>query len=569
MRIAAVIVLCSLSLAACGGSSGAEDASLPDGGLAQDAAPDGTPLQRPIGFEVPHYDYTFDLATRQARSVVSLDVTTGGNCVSLPFLPTAAHDVALGGAPADPVTVADGQLTACSPGQGFAAGETITLDAAFEVPQQVLGSSQIGFSARWDLEGNRFYYLLSWFEGCDRFGPCDPRPGTFATYRFTVTHPAGLRVFCPGVVTAGATTTFCDFPHAGGPTYSTFAIAASASWEEHDLGTFGGVHLLLYDEPQSGIAAKLDPVRLGGFLSWMQTTFGPYPFGAELRYVIGATYWWGFEHPGNIVLSNSLGAPSVAYADDLHHCAMHETAHMWAGDQVTLAATRDFAWKEALTEYLTFVYEDETIGAVASQVTAAYWKDAAAVANYYPVPGDGEDLFATYSDAYGAGPLIFFRQLEVMYGRDAVMSAIGAVLGSPRTLSVEQLQAALEAATGASLAGYFDAWLRGTGAPAWPSAHVTTSDAGGGAVTVTVALTTADSTPRGCAFHVRLKGAGDAFVDVAFDAGPDGTALLPATVTPGFTVTATEVDPLNECLVLSTNGKKAARRVPRPWIVER
>ena len=300
----------------------------------------------------------------------------------------------------------------------------------------------------------------------------------------------------------------------------------------------------------------------------MQTGFGPFPFGAELRYAIAPTYWWGFEHPGNIVLSNTLGQPSVAYADDLHHCAMHEAAHMWAGDQVTPASSADFAWKESMVEYLTFAYEDETAGAATSQVTAQYWKDAAAVANYYPVPGDGKTLWETYSDAYGAGPLVFFRQLEAMYGRDAVMSAIGSVLGSPRTLAIDQLQAALEAATGAALAGYFDAWVRGTGAPAWPTAQVATADAGGGAVTVTVTLTTADSTPRGCAFHVRLKDAGTAYLDVAFDAGPDGTALQPATVTPGFVVAAAELDPLNECLVYQAGAKRSARRVPRPWIVE-
>jgi aminopeptidase N len=163
MRLEAVLLLCSLTLAACGGSSGAED-----GGTAHDAAPDLTPLTGAIGFEVTDYDYTFDLTNRQARSVVALDVTTGGNCVTLPFRPAAAHDVALGGAPAEPVTVAGGQLTACRPDQGFAAGATITLDAAFEVPLKTYGMSNIGYSTRTNLEGNPFYYLLGWFEGAHR-----------------------------------------------------------------------------------------------------------------------------------------------------------------------------------------------------------------------------------------------------------------------------------------------------------------------------------------------------------------------------------------------------------------
>jgi aminopeptidase N len=555
-------VCCSLALAACGGGTAAQEdaATAPDAGPQEDG-----PVARPMAVTVTHYDYRFDLDTHQARSVLALDVTTAGNCVTLPFGLPAAHDVTLGGAPADPVTVADGQLTACRPDQTFAAGETVELDAAFEVAPAVLGASQIGYSSRWDLEGNRFHYVLSWFEGCSRFGPCDTRPGTFATYRFTITHPADVRVLCPGTVTPGPTTTVCDFPYGGGPTYSTFAFAGSASWEEHDLGTFAGLHLTLYDEPESGVTARLEPAKLGGFLAWMQTRFGAYPYGTELRYAVGPTYWWGFEHPGTIILSNSLGHSDVAYADDLHHVAMHEAAHMWAGDQVTLATIDDFAWKEAMTEYLTYVYEDEVLGAAVAEETARYWKDAAAQALYYPVPADGLELFETYSDAYGAGPFIFFRQLEAMYGRAAVMSAITTVLGAPRFLSIAQLEDALAAATGAALGGYFDAWLRGTGVPAWPVAEVETVAAGGGAVTVTVSLTTADSKPRGCAFHVRLKDAGTAFLDVAFDAGPDGAGLQPATVTPGFTVAAVELDPLHECLVYDASGKR--RRVPRPWIV--
>jgi aminopeptidase N len=568
MRLVAVMLLsCSLLLAACGGGSGGKEDAAPQ----HDGGADEGPITGPMAVGVTHYDYTFDLTTRQARSVLTLEVQTGGNCLTLPFRPTAVGDVALGGAAAEPVEVTGGVLTACSPGPGFAAGATTTLDAAFEVPLQTLGLTQLGYSARNDLEGHQLYYMLSWFEGCSRFGPCDTRPGTFATYTFTVTHPAGVRVLCPGAVTPGDTTTVCDFTYPGGPTYSTFGLMGSASWEEHDLGTVDGLHLWLYDEPQSGIAAKFDASDLHAFLSWMKAEFGPFPYGNELRYAIGPTYWWGFEHPGNIILSNTLGKPSVAYADDLNHCAKHEAAHMWAGDQVTLASVADFAWKESMVEYLTFVYEDETFGAAVSQVTAQYWKDAAAVAQYYPIPGEGGALIDTYSDAYGAGPLIFFRQLEAMYGRDAVVSAIASVLGSPRTLSVDQLQAALETATGASLAGYFDAWARGTGEPAWPRADVVTADAGGGAVTVTVTLSTTDSKPRGCAFHVRLQDAPTAptaHLDVAFDTGPDGAALPPQTVTPGFTVAATEVDPLNECLVYQAPGKKAARRVPRPWIVE-
>ena len=38
----------------------------------------------------------------------------------------------------------------------------------------------------------------------------------------------------------------------------------------------------------------------------MQSQFGPWPYGSELRVLTAPTYWDGFEHPGNIVLADGL-----------------------------------------------------------------------------------------------------------------------------------------------------------------------------------------------------------------------------------------------------------------------
>jgi len=64
--------------------------------------------------------------------------------------------------------------------------------------------------------------------------------------------------------------------------------------------------------------------------------------------------------------------------------------------------------------------------------------------------------------------MALFRQLEVMYSRAAVLAAAKALLsssGEPRAVSVDDFRKALEASTGAKLSGYFDAWMRGSGAP--------------------------------------------------------------------------------------------------------
>jgi aminopeptidase N len=516
----------------------------------------------PIAYVATHYDVALDLDTRASRVSVTLHTTSAGDCVAIPMR-TMARTVQLGGTPAAHVLTDGAKLDVCDgAGRGFAAGSDVELAVETEEPLATLADMDVGYSTQTDAAGGKFTYLVSWLNGCDRHGPCDSRPDTFATYHFAVTHAAGTQVLCPGVVTTPSPTlTECRFDHTGGPTYSTFGLMARApAWTESSLGDWGGVKATLFDRPGSMLAMRLEGAQLAGQFAWMVEHFGAYPYGDELRFVAAPTYWAGFEHPGNIALGDWLGAAGSAYADGVQHTAMHELVHQWAGDQATLAGTYDFVWKEAMAEYLTYVYEDEHLPAGVAAKSRAYWKAAALHAKYYPVPEDQPrpELPTYYGDAYGQGPMVLFRQLEVMYGRDQVLAALVALIGTgqPRTLSVDDVQAALELATGADLTKYFDAWVRGTGAAAFPFATASFEETapGSGAWRVRVATETADGVPHGCAFHVRLLGAGGVeageSADFAFANGPDGGEYdTPAAQTLAFVPTSLVVDPAEECLV--------------------
>jgi aminopeptidase N len=455
------------------------------------------------------------------------------------------------------------QFLAC--GKGWKAGKSIVIEADLTVPLKTLSTSQVGYSLTMDLNGNPFYYLVSWVNGCDQFGPCDARPNQFATYTFHVTHPEALAVSCPGVITeTSATETQCVFDHDGGPTYSTFGIAAypKTAWVPADKGMWGSVHVTVYDRPSTMITAAIDPTYNAGYVAWLEQNFGPYPFGSELRVLTAPTYWSGFEHPGNIVLDDSLArATNPAYLHNTQHILDHEIAHQWAGDQTTLADTYDFVWKESMAEYLAYAYEAQMEPAAAT-ATAAYWKRASAGAMYFPVPGDKPALFDYYGDVYGPGPMILFRQLEVMTSRPQVIAAIASVLGTAHAISVDDVVAALSAKTGLDLTAYAAAWIHGSGAPEWPVINATYT-----AATGMLHVTQTKGTARRCKFHVGLKGANAgelALVEVdTFKNGLDQT--LPV-VAPAFTVTQTVLDPSSECLVFPGT---LARQVPHPWLTER
>ena len=525
---------------------------------------DGPPPVGPIAATVTHYDYAFDVESRIAHATVTASVETEGDCFELPVRAEVnVGSAQVDGKPAVSANVAEERFVVC--GRGHRAGATMTIEVDVAVPLATLSASQVGYSVTRDAQQNPFYYLVSWVGGCDRFGPCDNRPDQFATYTFTVTHPETLMVTCPGTIEElSPTETRCEFGHEGGPTYSTFGIAAypKAAWVPTEKGPWGSIdRVTVYDRPGNGFADAVTSYN-DGFVRYLEQTFGPYPYGDELRILTAPTYWSGFEHPGNIILDDSLHRiVRPSYLHNAQHVLNHEIAHQWAGDQTTLADTYDFVWKEAMAEYLTFVYEAAQEPAAAAQ-TASAWKGFSVGSRYYPVPEEKPPLFDYYGDVYGPGPMILFRQLEVLSSRDQVVAALQTLLGQPRAISVDDVLAALETSTGLDLDAYADAWIRGTGAPAWPTVHLTLMP---GAQTGMLRVQLMTAPEKRCKFRIALRGANaseslDVIVDTFRD-GPDQT--LPFAM-PEFEITDAVVDPLRECLVFESSVQNVTSR-SHPW----
>jgi aminopeptidase N len=532
-------------------------------GCGGDSLPTG-----PAQVEVVRYGYRFDIETRQAAAELSLRIVEAGDCVTLPVRASGLIAVEFDGDRMKSGEITDGAMIAC--GRGWEAGDEVAMTTEVEVALETWGDSQVGYSVSTDIEGAPFHYMVSWIGGCDRFGPCDSTPGRFAEYDFTVTHPAGTQVLCSGALTAGDTETRCEFSHDGGPTYSTFGLVASPSWDATDLGDWDGVRVSLYDMPSTGIATDLDVDQHAAFVAWMQDTFGPYPFGDELRLITGPTYWNGFEHPGNITLNDRLNVTRSLYADGLAHTINHELAHQWAGDQTTLTTTYDFVWKEAMAEYLTFVFEDEQLDGNAGFLTAAAWKQFSSAAEFYPVPGEQPQLLDYYGDVYGPGPMILFRQIEALFSREHVIAALKTVLGQERAIGMTDVQAALEESTGADLSGYFDAWIYGEGAPVWPRFQVSAAPtANPGEVAVTVRQENVEQGLYGCAFAIELRGLEEGQIhELWFDLGVDGNPELTVNATPGFDIDRWVFDARRTTLALEAipQATDAAPIRRNPWV---
>ncbi|MFK7927379.1 MAG: M1 family aminopeptidase [Myxococcota bacterium] len=498
--------------------------------------------------EVVDYVYGFDAWSGAATATVSLDVELGGDCAQLDYLAPEPQACRFDGQEGT-CTIQGDVLTVCGP-EGVPQGSTLVVEVDLVVPKETYLSTDLGYATT-ALGGESDHYLLSWFGGCARFGPCDVDPATFATYRFEVAHQAGEMLLCPGELDPGDTLSTCTFELDGGPTYSAFGFAVSSRLERVELGRAGDVDVVWYDHDGIRQSSEVDIDDIKDFMSFMEELAGPYPYGDELRFFSWDSYWAGFEHPGNIAMNQNLTPVPTIYRDNpLLHTTLHEITHMWAGNQTTLASDRDFAWKEATAEYLTFVWEDDN---EMGERSLQYWKVVAGLATTFAAPEDPElGLFDFYSNAYGPGPMILFRQLEVMFGRQAVLEAMTGFLGNgASTASIDDVQAALEVATGEDLEAYMNTWLRGSGEPAWPT--IGTRIEGD---TLIVDQSTMDGEVWPCAFHIRIvDSVGTLDVPVRYELDGTSTSLTLALSRSPEAGATIEIDPFKEALVYADASK--------------
>ncbi|ATB35288.1 hypothetical protein CYFUS_000700 [Cystobacter fuscus] len=423
-------------------------------------------------YNVLQYKYGIDLTSRQASSELVVQPSETIDCLSIPG-PASVQNVSWqwgGTSVLQGFNWSNEHLNICSTSDVDGTRGPSIIKSTYTVPEATYDYSQVGFSRRQDFSGGQFTYLLGWVESCDLFGPCDDAADQLTRVSFTVDHPENQLVLCPGVRTTPSNRqTRCDLPaNTKAPTYSSFAVASNPNWVETQFLT-SPVNVKFYEVPNGRLIPALNRNDVSHFLGWITEQLGALPYGSELRIASGPTEWLGMEHPANIILRDDLPLLRKDYANMTMHTLMHEVVHQWAGNRTTLSSKWDFAWKEALADYMTYLYEEQYRGGEAGQ-TRAYWDRLARSATYYLQPQDNPapNYITFVNSTYGSGPMILFLQLEPLIGKDKVLAGIKSFLSASAARSIDDLRVAMQNASGKDLTPYFNAWVKRSGEPNWP-----------------------------------------------------------------------------------------------------
>ncbi len=329
-------------------------------------------------------------------------------------------------------------------------------------------------------------YLYSQFETADakRMFACFDQPDLKATFEVTVTAPAHWEVISNGA-TAGVDDAGAAKRHtyAITPKMSTYLVALIAGpyarWDDTYGDEHGDIALGLFC--RKSLAEFMDAERLftetkQGF-GFYHNNFGvPYAFGKYDQLFVPEFNAGAMENAGAVTfLEDYVFRSKVTRAsyERRAETVLHEMAHMWFGDLVTMQWWDDLWLNESFATFASVLCQAESTEYTQAWTTFAnvekswaYRQDQ--LPSTHPVAADIPDLHAVEVNfdgiTYAKGASVL-KQLVAYVGLESFLSGLRDYFRDHAfgNATFGDLLGALEKASGRDLSGWGRQWLKTTG----------------------------------------------------------------------------------------------------------
>jgi aminopeptidase N len=303
-------------------------------------------------------------------------------------------------------------------------------------------------------------YVASEPDGSRYWFPCNDHPRDKATYRFELTVPDGMTGVANGKLIGQPKAVPDAFP--GGkdgklyiwehnyPAATAFVTVAVAKYERLDGRSPKGIPLRSYVFPDQVERFQSYENHIGEMIDWLSDQFGPYPF-EEFGYVMVRGLGASLETQTMVVLDEAMLNEETL---------VHEMAHMWFGDWVSLDSWGDIWRSEGFATYTQFMWAardkpdqlEQTILGIENFISD---NPSGYPLNYPP----REEMFG--SDSYIKGAVVAHALREKM-GDKAFFDGLRAYFKryGGGVASHAQFQAVMEEAAGIKLDEFFAKWFK-------------------------------------------------------------------------------------------------------------
>ncbi|MFF5085249.1 aminopeptidase N [Actinoplanes sp. NPDC000266] len=421
--------------------------------------------------DVHEYEIDLDLTaegdTFGARTVVRFSSRPGASTF-LEFEPVSVASITLNGVPVPPAAM-DGERLHLS---DLAEHNELAVDAVMRYSNTGEGLHKYVDPA----DGSTYLYQHMFINNAGRILPSFDQPDMKASFRVSVTAPAGWLVAANGPLVAGKDGRWEFAPTKPISTYLCSLIAGPyhSVTAEHD-----GIPLALYArkalaEPLEAEAPEIFEVTRQCLDRFHEIFHIRYPFGHYQQAFAPEFNFGAMEYPGLVVFRDEFIYRSAVTESEREHRAnviAHEMAHMWFGDLVTMAWWDDLWLNESFAEYLGTRIASEATRFPDTWTTFAMQRKAWGLrADQHPsthpvAPAEVADTdqallnFDGISYAKGAAVL---KQLVAWVGDEAFLAGVNAHFEAHAygNATLADLLTALSAASGRDLTTWAALWLR-------------------------------------------------------------------------------------------------------------
>lgn len=421
----------------------------------------GDPYAPELGnsaIDVLHYDLRFHLDPSRAQIDASARLSIASELdqltqFSLDFGPLEVEALRVDGE-ATPYTHQDHKLVIVLRAP-IDRGDEITVEIEYGGPAPRVPSPYVPFLGHTGLyfTGSTIF-SLSEPDGAHHWFPSNNHPRDKAIFRFEISVPDGLTGVANGMLVETTQhepgwSTFVwehDYPMA-----PYLAVLAVGNYELIEDRSASGIPIRHYVYPDLRENFLQVASITGEALDWMETLYGAYPFEA-----------FGFVTSRLVSMASETQTMVVIPETGLNEeTVIHEIAHMWFGNWVSVDTWGDMWWKEGAAIYTYLMWQTRTAPDTLDIHMRTLTERVLANSSGFPLNNLPKSQLLGY-DSYWRGTILF-HALRLEVGDEAFFSAMRTIIErfGGGTLSLHDFQAIMEEAGAVSLEAFFRQWLAG------------------------------------------------------------------------------------------------------------
>jgi aminopeptidase N len=250
------------------------------------------------------------------------------------------------------------------------------------------------------------------------------------------------------------------------PTATYLAFLAIGQYEiRTDVSPGGQQVITAYADNLGELAnaAHASIERTSEVIDWASTLFGPYPFEARGG-VAGPVGGIGFALENQ---TRPVYGPGFWRRGSNLYVVVHELAHQWFGDSVSVAAWRNIWLNEGFATYAEWLWSEAIGEGTAQEMFDFAYAQAPPDSPFWQVkPGD-PGATNIFDDAIYSRGAMTLHQLRLAIGDDRFFQLLRTWTEQRRfgTATIEQFQALAEQISGQNLSQLFTTWLFTPGRP--------------------------------------------------------------------------------------------------------